>query len=95
MGLYIEEVTLYPHLDENLFKSGIDITDISIEILEDLPKPHLHQFYRCNKCKFVEALQDITLLTREEILILKNKGIEIKPIKTISYWKEWLKNKKK
>lgn len=94
-GVEIEEKTIYPHIDENLFKSGIDIADIPTEVLEDLPKPHLHQYYRCIKCKFVEALQDIPLLSKEEILYLKSKGREVKPSRTISYWKDWLKNKKK
>lgn len=94
-GIEIEEISIYPHLDENLFKPGIDIADIPIEVLEDLPKPHLHSFYRCISCKYVEALQDIPLLSKDEELALKNKGYDIKPTRTISHWKEWLKNNKK
>lgn len=92
-NIVIEEITLYPHID--ILKSGIDIADIPIETLEDLPKPHLHQYYKCVKCKYVEALQDITLLSKEEVLFLKNKNIVVKPIITIEYWKEWLKEHKK
>lgn len=93
-SIEIEEKSIYPHLDENLFKPGIDIADIPMEVLEDLPKPHLHAFYRCITCKYVDALEDIPLLSKDEEISLKNKGFDIKPTRTISYWKEWLKNKK-
>ena len=94
-NIEIEEISIYPHLDENLFKPGIDIADIPIEILKDLPKPHLHSFYRCVTCKYVEALQDIPLLSKDEEIALKNKGFDIKPSRTVGYWKEWLKKNKK
>ena len=93
-NIEIEEISIYPHLDENLFKPGIDIADIPIEILKDLPKPHLHSFYRCVTCKYVEALQDIPLLSKDEEIALKNKGFDIKPSRTVGYWKEWLKEHK-
>ena len=90
----IEEISIYPHID--ILKSGIDIADIPMDVLEDLPKPHLHTFYRCDKCKYVEALRDIPLLTNDEVKYFKGKGQEIRPIRTIAYWREWLqKNKKK
>ena len=93
-GREIEEISIYPHID--ILKVGIDISDIPIEILEDLPQPHLHTFYRCDKCKYVEALRDIPLLTNEEVKHLEENGQIIRPTRTIAYWREWLqKNKKK
>ena len=92
-GREIEEISIYPHID--ILKSGIDISDIPMEVLEDLPQPHLHTFYRCDKCKYVEALRDIPLLTSDEIKQLKEKGQEVRPTRTIAYWRDWLQKNKK
>jgi len=89
----IEEISIYPHID--ILKSGIDISDIPMDVLEDLPKPHLHTFYRCDKCKYVEALRDIPLLTNEEVKHLEGTGQVIRPTRTIAYWREWLQKSKK
>lgn len=92
---YIETLTFYPHLKENFFKSNIDVSSVPIEIMEDLPKSHLHVFYECPKCKRKQALEDITLLEEDEIDKVINKGYTVSEKRTVLYWQEWLKNKEK
>ncbi len=87
-GNYIDGMTVYPHI--NLLKRGIDISEIPIEIIEELPKPHLHQFYKCDKCNFIEALEDLHLLSEEEHNYSEVRGIKVSPRRTLAYWKEWL-----
>jgi len=92
---YIEILTYYPHLKENFFKKGIDTSSVPIEIMEELPKSHLHLFYECPKCKLKQALEDITLLEEDEIDKLISKGYTVSEKRTVQYWQKWLENKGK
>lgn len=87
-GNYIDGITTYPHI--NILKKGVDLSEVPIEILEELPKPHLHQYYKCNNCNFIEALDDLRLLSEEEVLYSEAKGNKVNLRRTLAYWKEWL-----
>lgn len=91
---YIEFLTFYPHLREHFFKSGIELADIPLEILEEMPKSHLHSYYECSKCKHKTAFAESPLLSDEEVDKLIKDGSLIRPERTISYWQKWLKSKK-
>ncbi len=91
----IEQIVFYPHLTENYFKKGVDLSGVSLEIIEELPKPHLHVYHECPICKYKIALYEITLLEDDDIDKLCNKGYTISEKRTVHYWQNWLKNKEK
>ena len=94
-NIQIEQITVYPHLTENYFKKDINLSKVSLEIIEELPKSHLHTYYECPKCKYKVVLYEITLLEEDEVDKLKNKGYTVSEKRTVLYWSNWLKNKGK
>ncbi len=90
----LTDLKMYPHLSTNLFKKGVNTDNIPVEILEDLPNPHLHVYYECKDCNYKLAVDEVKLIGNMEVDNLIKKGIMIKPSKTVEYWKNWLKGKK-
>lgn len=91
----IDKLTFYPHLQENFLKRRIDLSGVPLEVIEDLPKSHLHVFHECPKCKYKIALCEIGLLEEEEVDNFINKGYTVSEKRTVTYWQNWLKNKEK
>ncbi len=89
----IDQITFYPHLIENYFKKGVDLSKIPLEIIEELSKSHLHVYHECPMCKYKLALYEITLLEEDEVDKLLNKGYTVSEKRTVHYWSNWLKNK--
>lgn len=93
---YIEFLTFYPHLEENFFKPGISISDIPSDVFENIPKSHLHSYYKCLNCGYKKAEDnEILLLDNEEVDKLIKEGYTIYEKRTVTYWHNWLKNKEK
>ena len=84
----IDELTFYPHI--TIIKKSIDISSIPIEILEDLPRAHLHCFYECKDCKIKYEIYEMKLLSDKEVDISINNGYPVKERNTIRFWKDWL-----
>ena len=91
----LSDLNYYPHLNNKLFKAGIEACDIPQEILEDMPKSHLHVFYKCEDCKFMMALSDIPLMSDWELDNNLKDGKMITPERTVQYWRNWLEKNKK
>lgn len=91
----IDQITVYPHLTENYLKKDVVISQVPLEIIEELPKPHLHVYHECPKCRYKIVLYEITLLADDEVDRLLNKGQVVSEKRTILYWQNWLKNKEK
>ena len=87
----IDKLTFYPHLQENFLKKGVDLSGVPLEIIEDLPKSHLHVYHECQKCKYKIALCEIILIEEDEVDKLKNKGYTVSEKRTVYYWNNWLK----
>lgn len=91
----INKLTFYPHLQENFLKKGIDLSGVPIEIIEELPKSHLHVYHECPTCKYKIVLYEINLLENDEVDKLIHKGYTVSEKRTVHYWQNWLKNKEK
>ena len=87
-NIELEEIKFYPHI--NILRKNIDVSNIPIEILEELPTPHLHCYYECTPCKIKYELNEMKLLSDKEVDNLVSRGYSINATKTIRYWKEWL-----
>ena len=91
----LNQLNFYPHINNNLFKPGTDVSDIPSEMIEDMPKPHLHVYYECKECNYILAENDLPLLNDIEVDNYLKSGKLIDPKRTVEYWKNWLKNNKK
>lgn len=91
----IDQITYYPHLTENYFKKEVDLSRVPLEILEELPKSHVHVYYECPMCKYKIVLCEFTLLEDNAIDRITNKGYTVSEKRTVHYWQNWLKNKEK
>ena len=91
----IDQTTFYPHLAENYFKKGVNLSGVPLEIITELPKSHLHIYHECLVCKYKLALYEITLLEEDEVDKLINKGYTVSEKRTVHYWSNWLKDKGK
>lgn len=93
--IQIDQITFYPHLTENYFKKDVVLSSIPLEIMEELPKPHLHVYHECLTCRYKIVLYEILLLEDDEVDKLINKGYTVSEKRTVTYWQNWLKNKEK